>query len=200
MAHLRVDFSYVFFFFKIDTTEQQLTCKYVRTPTSIWFMYVFSTKYVGRSGNALMPQKFSAQFWKKKTSKILIAISKNCEYIDFTVSVGEIDLLRKHIVSDWWPKRIFNGVGLMTQDPDMALNDDNMSDDVFIGSDEDGSDLKEPKKPSPHPSPTGYRDYKPPVNILSQKPDILHKVSGICKFRASYEGRCPKFGYFQPQF
>lgn len=63
----------------------------------------------------------------------------------------------------------------------MATTDDNMSDDVFIGSDEENADLEVPKKIPPHPSPTGYRDYKPPVQIpkSSQECQILHKVRRI---------------------
>lgn len=59
----------------------------------------------------------------------------------------------------------------------MALMDDNMSDDVFMGSDEENSELKPEIKPSPHPSPTGYRDYKPPTNLLNNDEDlVIHKV------------------------
>ncbi|XP_065210201.1 uncharacterized protein LOC135838480 [Planococcus citri] len=59
----------------------------------------------------------------------------------------------------------------------MTTTDDNMSDDVFIGSDEENADLDVPKKITPHPSPTGYRDYKPPVHLLksSQECQLLHK-------------------------
>lgn len=65
---------------------------------------------------------------------------------------------------------------------EMALaTDDNMSDDVFMGSDEEIADLEAPKKITPHPSPTGYRDYKPPVHLLKQPPEceVLHKVRFI---------------------
>lgn len=62
----------------------------------------------------------------------------------------------------------------------MTTTDDNMSDDVFIGSDEDNLD-QSLKKQAPHPSPTGYRDYKPPVHLLKKnyEPETLHKVSFI---------------------
>ena len=59
----------------------------------------------------------------------------------------------------------------------MTLIDDSMSDDVFVESDEESPELKLDKKPSPHPSPTGYRDYKPPTNLLKQDEHaVLHKV------------------------
>lgn len=60
----------------------------------------------------------------------------------------------------------------------MAFADDNMSDDVFLGPDEEGPTSKDAKKPPPHPSPTGYRDYKPPLHLLKKNDDyeVLHKV------------------------
>ena len=55
-----------------------------------------------------------------------------------------------------------------------------MSDDVFVGSDEEISELKPEKRPSPHPSPTGYRDYRPPTNLIkNDEPTVLHKVRHI---------------------
>lgn len=59
-----------------------------------------------------------------------------------------------------------------------TVAEDNMSDDVFMGSDDEKSDLEVPQQIAPHPSPTGYRDYKPPVHLLKkpQEYEILHKV------------------------
>lgn len=54
----------------------------------------------------------------------------------------------------------------------MTTTDDNMSDDVFIGSDEDNLD-QSLKKQGAH--------YKPPVHLLKKnyEPETLHKVSSV---------------------
>lgn len=66
----------------------------------------------------------------------------------------------------------------------MAFADDNMSDDVFIGTDDDLAVTS--KKLSPHPSPTGYRDYKAPTTLLKKidEYETIHKVS-ILYFRSA---------------
>ena len=56
--------------------------------------------------------------------------------------------------------------------------DDSMSDDVFESSDD--LTLRAPGIPPQHPSPTGYRDYKPPAELFRSpeqtEQDITHKV------------------------
>jgi Ras-related protein Rab-37 len=57
--------------------------------------------------------------------------------------------------------------------------DDSMDDDVFE-SQEDGDGLRVSGKKGNTPSPTGYRDYKPPAEVLKMcQTDVLEDCEQI---------------------
>lgn len=69
----------------------------------------------------------------------------------------------------------------------MATTDDSMDDDVFEAVEDPTDRLKITTKTT-HPSPTGYRNYQPPAEVLKLcQEDIIedvepttHKVSIVC--------------------
>lgn len=64
----------------------------------------------------------------------------------------------------------------------VMATDDSMSDDVFESSDEVAT-LRTPSAAPTQPSPTGYRDYRPPAELLKPvqetEQEIAHKVSQL---------------------